>query len=193
MNKLKVAVLISGRGSNLKALIDYSKKDDCPYQIVLVLSNKASALGLNFAKESNISIEIISHKDFSRREDFDKKMHEVISNYNAQFVCLAGFMRLLSEWFVNKWQGNIINIHPSLLPSFKGENAQQQAIDYGVKIAGCTVHHVISDMDAGPIIAQSSIEVNQNDDVQSLSDKIIKLEHQIYPKTLEQIAKKYLK
>lgn len=191
-NKLKVAVLISGRGSNLKSLINNSKQDDCPYQISLVLSNKSSALGLNHAKDANIDTAIINHKDYKSREEFDKKMHDILQDNKIEFICLAGFMRLLSKWFVNQWQDKLINIHPSLLPSFKGENAQQQAINYGVKVAGCTVHYVTEDMDAGPIIDQSWCEVNSNDDADSLSKKIIKLEHKLYPKCLSDIAKKFI-
>lgn len=188
-NKLKVAVLISGTGSNLKALIKESENKDCPYSIQMVLSNKASAPGLEHAKLANIRTYTVNHKDYSNREDFDKQMYKILLDNKIEFVCLAGFMRLLSKWFVSQWEDNIINIHPSLLPSFKGEQAQQQALNYGVKVAGCTVHYVTEDMDAGPIISQNVVKVESNDNIESLTKKILEQEHLIYPKTLSDIAR----
>ena len=188
MKKIKIAVLISGSGTNLQALIDACKEDDFPAAIVMVLSNKPDAYGLKRAKEANIKTIVINHKDYNSREEFDQSMDEALRLSGAQFVCMAGFMRLLSGWFTDKWQGKLLNIHPSLLPSFKGVNAQKQALESGVKFAGCTVHFVTADMDAGPIIKQAVVEVAENDTVESLTAKILEKEHQIYPEALRLVA-----
>ena len=188
MQKLKTAVLISGGGTNLQALIDACNEPDFPAEIVLVLSNKADAYGLERAKKAGINTAVISHKDFSSREEFDRQMDKTILESGAEFVCMAGFMRLLSGWFTQKWQGKLVNIHPSLLPSFKGINAQKQALDYGVKIAGCTTHFVTEEMDAGPIIAQACVDVAENETAESLTAKILQKEHEIYAKTLRLVA-----
>ncbi len=184
MTKLKVAVLISGGGTNLQALIDACAGDDFPAEIILVLSNKADAYGLQRAKKAGINTSVINHKDFSSREKFDQKMDEVIKSAGAEFICMAGFMRLLSEWFVEKWFDKLINIHPSLLPDFKGLNAQKQAFDAGVKTAGCTVHFVRKEMDEGPIIVQKSVEVKKDDTADSLAAKILEKEHEAYVEAL---------
>ena len=154
----------------------------------MVLSNKADAFGLERAKKAGIKTAVINHKDFSSREEFDRQMDKTVIESGAEFICMAGFMRLLSGWFTQKWQGKLVNIHPSLLPSFKGINAQKQALEYGVKIAGCTTHFVTEEMDAGPIIAQASVEVEENETAESLAKKILEKEHEIYPKTLRLIA-----
>jgi len=188
MSKLKTAVLISGSGTNLQALIDACKNPDFPAQITLVLSNKKDAYGLQRAKDAGIDTIVINHKDFSSREEFDAQMDKAILDSGAEFVCMAGFMRLLSGWFTKKWQGKLINIHPSLLPSFKGINAQKQALEYGVKIAGCTTHFVTEEMDAGPIIKQATVNIENSDTVETLTAKILEKEHQIYPESLRLIA-----
>ena len=188
MNKLKTAILISGGGTNLQALIDACSESDFPAEITLVLSNKADAFGLERAKKAGIKTAVINHKDFSSREEFDRQMDKTVIESGAEFICMAGFMRLLSGWFTQKWQGKLVNIHPSLLPSFKGINAQKQALEYGVKIAGCTTHFVTEEMDAGPIIAQASVEVAEDETAESLTKKILEKEHEIYPKTLKLIA-----
>lgn len=186
--KLKVAVLISGRGSNLQALIDAAQQNDYPAKIVLVLSNKADAKGLERAKEAGIACATLNHKEFDSREAFDRAMDAVITASGAEFVCMAGFMRLLSGWFVDKWRDRLINIHPSLLPSFKGVDAQKQALDYGVKLAGCTVHFVRAEMDVGPIILQDTVPVLAEDNEASLSQRILEKEHRCYPEALRLIA-----
>ena len=188
MQKLQTAVLISGSGTNLQALIDACSNKDFPAQIVLVLSNKADAYGLERAKKAGIKTAVINHKGFASREEFDRQMDKVIIESGAKFICMAGFMRLLSGWFTQKWQGKLVNIHPSLLPSFKGVNAQKQALEYGVKIAGCTTHFVTEEMDAGPIIAQAAVKVDENETVESLTAKILEKEHEIYPETLRLVA-----
>lgn len=189
MNKLKIAVLISGSGTNLQALIDACSADDFPAEIALVVSNKSAAYGLQRAEKAGIKTCVISHKDYNSREEFDKEMSKQIDASGAQFVCMAGFMRLLSNWFVEKYYNKLVNIHPSLLPSFKGIDGQKQALEYGVKLAGCTVHFVRDEMDVGPIIAQAAVEVLANDDVESLTKRILEKEHEIYPKALELVAK----
>lgn len=190
--KLQVAVLISGGGSNLQALIDACKSPEFPAEIKLVISNKQDAYGLIRAENDNIATKFINHKDFKDRESFDQEIDKALCEYNIEFICLAGFMRLLSAWFSQKWQDKMINIHPSLLPSFKGENAQKQAFEYGVKIAGCTVHYVTPQMDAGPIICQECVTIEEDDDLASVKAKILAKEHFIYPKSLQKIASKLI-
>lgn len=188
MKKLKIAVLISGRGSNLQALIDATKQPGFPAEIVLVISNKKEAYGLVRAEKAGIPTTVISHKDYPNREDFDQALHQKITEANAELVCLAGFMRLITQGFIDKWQHKMINIHPSLLPSFKGLHAQQQAIDAGVKLSGCTVHFVTPEMDAGPIILQAAVPVYAEDTAETLEARILKEEHRCYPQALRLIA-----
>lgn len=187
MKKTKVAILISGRGSNMMALVEACKNSDFPAEIVLVLSNKIDALGLEFAKKEGIKTAFINHKDFSSREEFDRKINEKIVDLGAEIICLAGFMRLLSGWLVNKWQGKMINIHPSLLPDFKGSDAVGDAIKAGAKISGCTVHFVEEEMDCGKIILQKEVKILENDDKNSLAKRILEQEHKIYPLALKKV------
>ena len=182
--------MISGNGTNLQAMIDASQEDSFPAEIAIVISNNPSAYGLRRAASANIPIKVIDHKLFDKREEFDTAVNIELKNADCELVCLAGFMRILSEQFVNNWPMKIINIHPSLLPSFKGINVQKQAIDAGVRIAGCTVHFVISELDAGPIIAQAAVPVLKKDTPGSLSARILQQENQIYPLALELVAKK---
>ena len=162
--KTKVAILISGRGSNMQALVAACEKKDFPAEIVLVFSNKNSAVGLEFAREKKIATAVLNHKDFSSREEFDRKMSEEIEKSGAEIVCLAGFMRLLSPWFVNRWFDKIINIHPSLLPEFKGADAVGDALKARAQKSGCTVHFVREEMDCGPIILQAEVPIFPSDD-----------------------------
>lgn len=185
---MKIAILISGSGTNLQALIDACNETDYPAEITLVISNKAEAYGLTRARNAGITTKVINHKDFKSREEFDKSMHAEIIASGAEFICMAGFMRLLSEWFVNQWHNKLINIHPSLLPSFKGVDAQKQALDAGVKIAGCTVHFVRTEMDAGPIIMQSAVPVLPGDTPEVLGKRILTKEHECYVESLRMIA-----
>ena len=181
--------MISGNGTNLQAMIDASQEDNFPADIAIVISNNPSAYGLKRAVSANIPIKVIDHKLFDQRENFDAAVSVELRNADCELVCLAGFMRILSDQFVNDWPMKIINIHPSLLPSFKGTNVQKQAIDAGVRIAGCTVHFVIPELDAGPIIAQAAVPVLKKDTPDSLSARILQQENQIYPLALELIAK----
>ena len=195
-NKVKVAILISGRGSNMQKLIDACENSDFPAEIVIVGSNNHNALGLEYAKSKSIKTFILDHKNFSNypnsREEFDKALHQEIIKYNVEIICLAGFMRLLSEWFVDKWHNKIINIHPSLLPDFKGANAVEDALKAGAKISGCTTHFVSHEMDAGPIIMQSQVDINKDDNKDILSQKILAKEHEIYPLTLKKVCTRIL-
>lgn len=186
--KLKVAVLISGSGTNLQALIDACGNTDYPAEIVLVVSNKSDAYGLARARNAGINVKVINHKDYVSREEFDKAMHAALIASGAEFICMAGFMRLLSEWFVEQWYNRAINIHPSLLPSFKGVEAQKQALAAGVKIAGCTVHFIRNEMDSGPIIVQAAVPVSPGDTIEKLGDRILQEEHKCYARALRLIA-----
>jgi phosphoribosylglycinamide formyltransferase-1 len=188
--KVKIAILISGRGSNMRSLVRSCQHPDFPAQVVLVLSNKADAAGLKFAKEQNITTVFINHREFSAREEFDKKINTVIEKSGAQIICLAGFTRLLSPWFVKRWQDHLINIHPALLPEFKGADAVGDAIRAGAKISGCTVHFVSEEMDSGPIIKQAKVEVLPCDNKETLAAKILKEEHLIYPEALKIVCQK---
>jgi phosphoribosylglycinamide formyltransferase-1 len=188
MAKLKLCVLISGRGSNLQSLIDACAKDDYPAQIALVISNIGGAHGLERAKAAGILTSVVSHKDFSSRDNFSDSMTEAIMPFDVDLICLAGFMRILSDKFVDHWQDRLINIHPSLLPSFKGLDVQQRTIDSGVRFSGCTVHFVRRDMDTGPIIVQAAVPVLDHDDENTLAARILKQEHKIYPLAVKLIA-----
>lgn len=186
--RVRTAVLISGSGTNLQALLDAAAHPDFPAQIVLVLSNKADAYGLERAKKAGVETCVLSHKDYPNREAFDDAMHEVLVKHHVEIVCLAGFMRLLTEHFVNRWFGKMINIHPSLLPSFKGLHTHERAIEEGVRFAGATVHFVVPEMDAGPIIIQSAVPILQEDDADALRARVLHSEHQIYPLALRLLA-----
>jgi phosphoribosylglycinamide formyltransferase-1 len=188
MAPLSVGVLISGRGSNLQALLDACAEPGFPARIVLVVSNKAEAEGLDRAQRACVPTEVISHRDHANRDAFDRALDATLRAHRVEFVCLAGFMRLLSDWFVTTWHDRLINIHPSLLPAFKGLDAQAQALAAGVRVAGCTVHFVRSEMDRGPIIVQAAVPVLARDTDATLSARILEAEHQCYPLALRLIA-----
>ena len=185
IEKLKVAILISGRGSNMKSLVEACEIGEINAEVELVLSNKVDSPGLEYAKSKGIETAIVSHKDFLDRESFDKKMHEILLAQNIDIVCLAGFMRLLSPWFVEQWMDKLINIHPSYLPEFKGADAVGDAIAAGVKQSGCSVHYVRAEMDSGPIIKQVRVDVLDGDTKESLAARILEQEHKIYPQALK--------
>jgi phosphoribosylglycinamide formyltransferase-1 len=186
---LKVAVLISGRGSNLQALIDvFPKGSDSPVQIVLVLSNCPDAQGLERADKAGLKTAVIDHKSFASREDFDVAMDREIRAAGAEFIVLAGFMRLLTEGFINAWKNRMINIHPALLPSFKGLDTHRRALEAGVKLHGCTAHFVRHETDTGPIIGQAAVPVLPGDDETALAARVLRAEHQLYPLALRLVA-----
>ena len=185
---LRVAVLLSGRGSNLQALIDACGAPDFPAEIIHVISNNPDAVGLLRAQDAGIGTSVLNHREYETREAFDTEVTRVLEDANAELVCLAGFMRILTEGFVSHWTDRLLNIHPSLLPSFKGLDAQQQALDAGVKLAGCSVHFVRPGVDEGPIIAQAAVPVLDDDDPKALSARILALEHRLYPRVVRLIA-----
>ncbi len=188
MRKLRLAVLISGRGSNLQSLIKACADPEFPAEIALVLSNKTDASGLEKAAKAGIATAIVSHTGFPNRADFDAEIDTVIRAHHPDLVCLAGFMRLLGATFVEAWHDRLINIHPALLPSFKGANAIGDALAAGVKVTGCTLHFVRAAMDSGPIIAQTAVPVHPGDDEAQLSARIRQAEHEIYPRAVRLIA-----
>jgi len=185
---LRVAVLLSGRGSNLQALIDACGAPDFPAEIIHVISNNPDAVGLLRAQDAGIGTSVLNHREYETREAFDTEVTRVLEDANAELVCLAGFMRILTEGFVSHWTDRLLNIHPSLLPSFKGLDAQQQALDAGAKLAGCSVHFVRPGVDEGPIIAQAAVPVLDDDDAKALSARILALEHRLYPRVVRLIA-----
>lgn len=187
--KLKLGVLISGRGSNLQALIDACAAPDFPAEIALVLSNKADAFGLERAAEAGVPTAVVSHRDFpGDKPAFEAAMDARLREAGVGLVCLAGFMRLLSEGFVERWRNRLINIHPSLLPSFKGLDTHERALAAGVKFHGCTVHFVRPAMDEGPIVAQAAVPVLPGDDAHALSARVLVSEHALYPHAVRLIA-----
>ncbi len=186
---LKIAVLISGRGSNLQSLIDASQAKDYPAQIVGVISNEPDVFGLERAKKANIPVAVINHRDFKKdREAFEKKLDEQINAWGAQLVCLAGFMRLLTSWFCDRWRDRLVNIHPTLLPAFPGIHVHEKVIAYGAKFSGCTIHFVRSEMDHGPIIVQAAVPVLQDDTPDTLAARVLESEHKMYPLAVRFIA-----
>ncbi|HYM18867.1 MAG TPA: phosphoribosylglycinamide formyltransferase [Micropepsaceae bacterium] len=187
-DKLKVGVLISGRGSNLKALIDACANEDFPARIAIVISNVRTAGGLSHAKDAGIPAAIIPHKEFSTREAFDAAIDAELHRAGIELVCEAGFMRIHSDGFVRKWLGKMINIHPSLLPAFKGTHVHEQVIAAGVKVSGCTVHYVTPELDSGPIISQSEVPVLNGDTPETLAARVLTAEHKLYPMALKEIA-----
>lgn len=189
MSRKRVAILISGRGSNMAALIDAAEAPDYPAEIVGVFSNKPNAPGLDFARDHGIATAAVSHKDFASREAFDAVIDETLAGWNVDYVCLAGFMRIFSAGFAQKWVGRMLNIHPSLLPLHKGLKPQQQALDAGDVESGCTVHWVIPDLDDGPTILQSRVPVELGDTADTLAERILVEEHKTYPRALAMVVR----
>jgi phosphoribosylglycinamide formyltransferase-1 len=188
MARLKLAVLISGRGSNLHALIEACRDPAYPAEIVLVLSNEPDALGLERAKSAKIPTGVVDHRDFSDRAAFEAQLSAAIEAAGARLVCLAGFMRLLGGGFVRRWRDRLINIHPSLLPAFKGLHTHERALEAGVRVAGCTVHFVREDTDQGPIIVQAAVPVHPGDNAETLAARVLAQEHIVYPLAVRLIA-----
>ena len=189
MAKKRVAVLISGRGSNMAALIEAAKDENYPAEIVLVVANRPNAGGIALARTAGIATTIIDHTDYGKdRAAFDRAMHDVLLAYQIDLVCLAGFMRLLTPAFVGLWNERMLNIHPALLPAFKGLDTHQRAIDARAVIHGATVHFVVPEMDAGPIIMQGAVAVQENDSESALAARVLTVEHRIYPEALRLVA-----
>lgn len=188
MAKLKLGVLISGRGSNLQALIDACGGDGFPAEIALVVSNIEGAAGLDRARKAGIKTLVIDHREFESRASFDEAVASALEAHDVRLVCLAGFMRILSKAFVDRWRDRIINIHPSLLPAFKGLHVHERVLEAGVRITGCTVHFIRPEMDEGPIIVQGAVPVLADDTPESLADRVLEVEHRIYPLAVKLIA-----
>ena len=187
--KKRVAVLISGRGSNMMALVEAAAAPDFPAEIALVLSNRPDASGLEWASSRGIRVATVDHKTYGKdREAFERAIQAELEENSIDIVCLAGFMRVLTPWLVGQWEGRMLNIHPALLPSYRGLHTHERALDDGVKIHGCTVHFVVPEMDAGPIIAQAHVEVADSDDADALAARVLTQEHRIYPQALALVA-----
>ena len=188
MTRRRFAILISGRGSNMRALVEAARAPGYPAEVALVLSNKADAAGLTWAREQGLPVRHVDHKAYPSREAFDAEVDAAIRGAGADLIALAGFMRIQSDWFVERWLGRQLNIHPSLLPSFKGLHPQRQALAAGVKLSGCTVHFVTPELDGGPIVAQAAVPVVEGDTEESLEARILLAEHELYPSALALVA-----
>lgn len=184
----RTAILISGRGSNMEALLHAMAAPDFPAVAVLVFSNRADAGGLAIARNQGIETASLSHRDYPTREAFDRAVDAVLVEHRIEIVCLAGFMRVVSAWFCERWLGRMISIHPALLPSFKGLDTHARALDAGVKIHGATVHYVVPELDAGPVIAQAAVPVLDGDTPEDLAARVLRQEHVIYPRALALVA-----
>ncbi len=188
MAKRRVGILISGRGSNMAALIEAARVPDYPAEIVVVISNEPDAAGLTFASSHGVPTATVNHRDFASRDAFADGLEAKLREAKVEIVCLAGFMRLLATSFVERWRGRMINIHPSLLPAFKGLNTHARALHAGAKTHGCTVHYVEPELDSGPIILQAEVPVLPGDDEAKLAARVLKEEHRIYPAALRMVA-----
>jgi phosphoribosylglycinamide formyltransferase 1 len=184
----RAAILISGRGSNMLALIEAARAPDFPAEIALVLSNRPDAPGLALAAAAGIAVAAVDHKIHAGREDFERSMQTMLEIHRIDLVCMAGFLRLVTPWFVGQWTGRMINIHPALLPAYRGLDTHARALADGVKIHGCTVHLVAPAMDEGPIIAQAAVPVLDTDTAESLARRVLRQEHRLYPAALALLA-----
>jgi phosphoribosylglycinamide formyltransferase-1 len=188
IRRKRTAVLISGRGSNMRALVERARDPSYPAEIALVLSNRLDAAGLTFAKDNNIACAVVDHRIYAGREEFERSMQVLLELHRIELICLAGFMRMLTPWFIGQWQGRLLNIHPALLPAYRGLDTHARALADGVKIHGCTVHFVVAAIDEGPIIAQAAIAVLDSDTPESLAARVLAQEHAIYPAALARVA-----
>jgi phosphoribosylglycinamide formyltransferase-1 len=189
MGRKRVAILISGRGSNMMALIEAAKAEDYPAEIALVVSNRPDAQGLARAREQGVAIAIVDHTAFGEeREAFERALDHELQAHRIDLVCLAGFMRLLTPWFVTRWSGRMLNIHPALLPQLKGLHTHRRALAAGLRQHGATVHFVVPAMDSGPIVAQEAVAVHEGDTEEALATRVLAVEHRIYPQALRALA-----
>lgn len=186
--KKRVGILISGRGSNMVSLIEAARAPDYPAEIAVVISNRPSAGGIALAQQAGIATVVIDHKDFATRMAFEAKLHQALLDAKVDLICNAGFMRMLTGGFVDRWKNRQLNIHPSLLPSFPGLDTHERALRDGVRIHGCTVHFVRLEMDTGPIIAQAAVAVLAGDTSESLAQRVLAAEHKLYPHALSLVA-----
>jgi phosphoribosylglycinamide formyltransferase 1 len=188
MPRKRTAILISGRGSNMAALIEAARDDTYPAEIALVISNQPEAPGLGLADAAGIKTVSIDHRQFGNRVAFEARLHQTLLDHNVDLIANAGFMRMLTGGFVDRWRDRHLNIHPSLLPAFPGLNTHARALDEGVQIAGCTVHFIRLEMDAGPIVAQAAVAVLSNDSPETLGARVLAAEHKLYPHALALVA-----
>jgi phosphoribosylglycinamide formyltransferase 1 len=189
MKRKRVAILISGRGSNMAALIEAAKAADYPAEIALVISNRPDAAGLARAQAEKIPTAAVDHEPYGKdRQAFERALQAVLEAHRIELVCLAGFMRLLSPWLVERWRGRMLNIHPALLPAFKGLNTHRRALAAGAKLHGATVHLVVPDVDSGPIVMQESLPIVAGDTEATLAARVLEVEHRIYPQALKLLA-----
>jgi phosphoribosylglycinamide formyltransferase 1 len=193
VSRKRTAIFISGRGSNMRSLIEAARARDYPAEIVLVLSNRPEAEGLAYAKAQGIATAAVDHKIYAAREDFEKSVHILLDLHRVELICLAGFMRLLTPGFVRAWAERMLNIHPALLPAYRGLHTHERALADGVKIHGCTVHFVVPEMDEGPIIAQTAVAVLDDDTPESLAARVLAQEHIIYPAALAAVARGHVR
>ncbi|HMF68202.1 MAG TPA: phosphoribosylglycinamide formyltransferase [Phyllobacterium sp.] len=184
----RVAILISGRGSNMSALIEAAKAPDYPAEIVVVIANKADAGGLETARAQGIPAFAIPHRDYASKREHEKAVSDALHAAKADIVCLAGYMRIISPEFVSEWEGRVVNIHPSLLPLFKGLHTHEQVLETGMRVHGCTVHFVTAGTDEGPIIAQTSVPVKTGDTPEILAERVLSVEHETYVRALALVA-----
>ncbi|WP_108883527.1 phosphoribosylglycinamide formyltransferase [Anderseniella sp. Alg231-50] len=188
MSRKRVGILISGRGSNMASLVDAARRDDCAYEIACVISNRPDAPGLQIARNAGIEAVALDHKALGTRDALDAAIHEALLANGAELVVCAGFMRIMTGDFIAKWEGSMINIHPSLLPLFKGLDTHEQALQAGVRVHGCSVHFISAELDAGAIIAQGVVKIGLDDDADTLAARVLPVEHLIYPAVLGALA-----
>jgi len=186
--KKRTAILISGRGSNMQSLVGAMRAGDFPAEPTVIISNRPEALGLSWAADRGIPTLAIDHREYANRMAFEARLHQALLDHGVELICLAGFMRLLTGGFVDRWRDRLLNIHPSLLPSFPGLDTHQRALDAGALIVGCTVHYVRTEMDSGPILAQAAIAVLPSDTAETLAARVLEAEHRIYPLALRLVA-----
>lgn len=186
--KRRVGILISGRGSNMAAILQAARDPSYPAEIACVISNRPDAKGLEIARNARLPALAIDHKAFVSREAFEDEVHRALSDHETDFVALAGFMRVLTPHFIAKWDGRLLNIHPSLLPSYRGLHTHERALADGVRLHGCTVHFVVPDLDAGPIIAQGAVVVRSDDTADRLAARVLEVENALYPHVVGEMA-----
>ncbi len=188
MTQKRTAILISGRGSNMQALVNAMREPAFPAEATVVVSNRPEALGLSWAQEQGIAAIAIDHRQYANRMAFEARLHQTLLDHGVELICMAGFMRLLTGGFVDRWRDRLINIHPSLLPAFPGLDTHQRALDQGALIAGCSVHFVRTEMDSGPIIALAAVAVMPGDTAETLGARVLEAEHRLYPLALQLVA-----
>jgi phosphoribosylglycinamide formyltransferase 1 len=193
VSRKRTAIFISGRGSNMRSLIEAARAPDYPAEIALVLSNRPEAEGLAYAKALGIATAAVDHKIYAAREDFEKSVQILLDLHRVELICLAGFMRLLTPGFVRTWAERMLNIHPALLPAYRGLHTHERALTDGVKIHGCTVHFVVPEVDEGPIIAQAAVAVLDDDTPESLAARVLAQEHFVYPAALAAVARGHVR